>query len=211
MLGVPAPLLIARGFIDDKYHFDYLITEYINGVEFSKAFKKMSISEKISIGQKLREITDRMNIKCEPFNNIDVVNDKNRWTRWDKYPDSFKAEREEYIKIRDYSDKVFVHGDIFGDNIILTKDGGIYIIDFADAVLAPIFYEHTLIAADNLDRAFLNGYFGDYSVNELAELCFDGLLIHDFGGDIVAEHMGKPYEFKNLDDLRKRLRQKIGF
>ena len=210
-LGISAPKLIADGFVEDKYRFAYMITEYIDGVEFSEAVKIMTDDEKILFGQNLRRICDTMNMPCKPFNAIDVINGEERQWRWNKYPERFKAERLAYIKTHDFGEKVFVHGDIGGDNIIISKQGEIYIIDFADAVLAPICYEHELVAVDvfTFDPLLINGFFGGDAIGSLAELCFDGLLIHDFGADTIAEHIGKPQELQNLDELRKRLQQKI--
>lgn len=36
----------------------------------------------------------------------------------------------------------------------------------------------------------------------------NGLLIHDFEGDIVKQHIGKPDRFQCLEDLRRMLKQK---
>lgn len=209
--GVSSPRLIASGVVEEKYRFAYMITEYIEGREFSDAVKSMTGEEKIAIARKLRSVTDRMNTPCKPFNGIDVINDEGRYRRWDdRYPEKFKSERLEYIKSRNYGEKVFCHGDLCGYNILLTPQGDIFIIDFADAALAPAVYEHALVAVElfKLDPALLRGYFGDISAGDLAEICFDGLLIHDFGGDIVAEHIGKPDEFQDLDALFMRLIQK---
>ena len=210
-LGVPAPKLIADGFVEDKYRFAYMITEYINGTEFTRAVKTMTDGEKTAVGRKLRRVTDMMNTPCGPFNGIDVINGEGRFRRWDAYPERFKAERATYIAAHDYGEKVFVHGDLCGDNILLTPDGGLYIIDFADAALAPAVYEQALAAVElfELDAALLRGYFGDYTADGLAELCFNGLLIHDFGGDIVRRHIGGLSEFYCLDALRLKLKQRV--
>ena len=210
-LSISVPKVIASGVVEDKYQFAYIIFEYIDGKEFTEAVKTMTDTEKNLFGQKLRLICDKMNTSCEPFNGIDIINDKDRQTRWDKYPEKFKKERAEYIRTHDFGKKVFVHGDIGGDNIIISADGEIYLIDFADAVLAPIEYEHELIAIDvfNFDPALLQGFFGSYITDGLTELCFNGLLIHDFGADTIEEHLAKPCDFQCLDDLRKAIEQKI--
>ena len=209
--GVPAPKLLAHGFVEDKYSFAYLITEYIEGAEFQSAVKRMAGAEKIAFGQKLRAATDRINTPCEPFNDIDVINGKRRFRRWDNYPERFKAERLAYMRTHDFGEMVFVHGDLCGDNILVTPPGGLYIIDFADAVLAPVSYEHALLAFElfELDPALLRGYFGGFTPEELTDVCFDGLLLHDFGGDVVKRHIGNPDEFQRLDDLRNKLKAKI--
>ena len=210
-LGISAPKLITHGFIEDKYRWAYMITEYIHGMELGEAVKTMTNCEKTDIARKLRVITDKMNTSCEPFNGIDVINDKVRYRRWDIFPECFKAERLAYIKARDYGEKVFVHGDLCLDNILLTSQGELYIIDFADAALAPKIYEHAHMAYvlgydTDFDPALLRGYFEDYTADEFMEMCFNGLLIHDFGGSIVTDCIGKADEFQGLADLREKLR-----
>lgn len=209
--GVSAPKLIAHGSVEDRYRFAYMITEYIDGIEFSDAVIKMTGDEKIEVGRRLRAITDKMNTPCEPFNDIDVINDVGRYRRWNKYSERFRLQRLEYIKSCKYAGKVFVHGDLCGDNILLTPQGELFVIDFADAVLAPVIYEHALVAVElfDLDPFLLRGYFGNCSAYELTQVCFDGLLIHDFGGDIIENHIGKAEDFYGLDDLRDKLAHKI--
>ena len=209
--GISAPKMVAHGYVEDRYRFNYIITEYIEGVKFPDAVKNMTGAEKTGIGQELRNVTDKLNTPCEPFNNIDVIKDQSRQLRWVRYTDRFKGERAAYIQSHDYGEKVFVHGDLYGNNIILTTLGELCIIDFAEAVLAPLVYEHAYMAAElfEFDPALLRGYFGGCSKGELADICFNGLLIHDFGGDVVERHIGNPGEFQCLNDMRKRLYQKI--
>lgn len=211
-IGVSAPKMVAHGFVQDKYRFAYMITEYVEGIEFADAVKFMSDDEKIEIGRKLRITTDKMNTACEPFNGINVIEDKGRHQRWDKrYSEHFKAERVIYIKSYNYSDDVFVHGDLCGDNILLTPQGELFIIDFADAVLAPLIYEHALVAVElfDLDPPLLRGYFGEFTANELTDICFNGLLIHDFGGDVVERHIEEPAKITSLNIMQERLYKMI--
>ncbi len=206
-LGISVPTFIAYGVLEDKYLFFYMIMKFIKGREFTKAAPNFSYEEKIAFGKKLRDITDKMNIFCNPFNDVDVIYDKERHRRWDKYPEKFKEERLCYLKTHDFGENVFVHGDLCSDNILIADTGDIYIIDFADAVMAPIIYEQALVASElfNFDGAFLSGYFGHYDVNWLTDLCYDGLLIHDFGGDIVEQHVACPKEIRSLEVMNKKL------
>ena len=209
-LGLNAPKLIAEGLIEDKYSFAYMIMEFIPGIELKEAVKAMTQAEKIAIARKLRVVTDRMNTPCAPFNSIDAIHDRSRWERWGKFPERFQSERAAWIEAHDFGEFVFCHGDLCGDNILISPQDEIYIIDFADALLAPIAYEHALLAADfDYDPALMRGYFGDAPPEELAERCFAGTLIHDFGGDIVAERIAKPEEVGCLEALRRRLYQKM--
>lgn len=41
------------------------------------------------------------------------------------------AQVKELVKNYDVSNKVYVHGDITGDNVMITQNGMLYIIDFA--------------------------------------------------------------------------------
>jgi len=209
--GIPAPALIAKGIIKDKYNFTYMITKYIKGMIFTEAVKNMTEKKKKSFGRKLRALTDKINTDCRPFNNIDVINDKDSCGRWNKYCEEFKSQRAAYIKSHDFGRKVFVHGDLCSDNILVTPAGKIYLVDFADAVLAPKIYEHSLVAVElfELDKTLLSGYFGNYTHEELTEICFNGLLIHDYGGDIINCHIDKAENIHSLDVLRTKLAQAV--
>jgi aminoglycoside phosphotransferase (APT) family kinase protein len=211
-LGVSVPKLIAEGIVNDKYCFAYIVTEYINGIEFTNAVETMTDIEKINFGKKLRELTDIMNTSCERFNNIDVIHDKGRYKRWNKYSGKFKKERIAYIRSNNFGENIFVHGDLCRDNIIITSKGELAIIDFADAVLAPKIYEQVLIVMElfKLNTKLLHGYFGYYSIDELIYLCFNGLLIHDFGGDILKNYINNIYEVNSLGEFKNKLIKIIG-
>jgi len=201
-LNVPALNVIASGTVEDKYRFDYMITEFIESVEFAT----MTDADKIALGRKLRRITDIMNTPCEPFTDIDVINDEIRHRVWDEYPEQFRKERLSYIKSHDYGESVFIYGDLCGDNFLLTPHGEVYIIDFAP-VIAPKIYEHAQVALDcGLDPLILQGYFEDYTYDAFVDMCFNGLLILDYDPEMVEEIIGKPEEFQTLDDLRKRIK-----
>ncbi|NCA67842.1 MAG: aminoglycoside phosphotransferase family protein [Clostridia bacterium] len=210
LLGISAPKVIADGFVQDKYLFGYLITEYINGREFIDAEKDMTALMKVEAGRNLRNIADAMNTPCERFNDIDIFSDSYVTSRFTEFPESFRHERLSYIRNHRYSESVFVHGDLFGDNVLISDSGKLYIIDFADAVKAPICYEHALVAVDffRFDKHLIKGFFGDMGREELIEICFNGILIHNFGYGVIKEHIGRPEEFRCLDDLRKKMYEK---
>jgi len=209
-LGLNAPKLVAEGLVEDKYSFAYMIMEFIPGIEFTEAVKTMTPAEKTAIAQKLRAVTDRMNTPCAPFNGIDALHDRSRWERWEKFPERLREERAAWIGSHSFGAFVFCHGDLCGDNMLISPSDEIYIIDFADALLAPIDYEHALLAAEfGYDPALMRGYFGDEPADSLAARCFAGTLIHDFGGDIAADRIAKPEEAGCLEALRQRVHEKI--
>jgi len=207
--GVNTPKIIASGMIKDKYEFDYMIIEYIEGVEFDEAVEKMTDDEKLSFARNLRRYTDLMNVPCEPFNRADAINDdENNWS-WEPYPKSFRNERIKYIKSHNYGENVFVHGDLCGDNILITPDKELYIIDFADALCAPAVYEHSLVAAElfDFDEALMYGYF--FTNESVIDTCLDGILIHGYGGDIIKYHLGRPNEFQHIEQLHQRITERL--
>lgn len=210
-LDIPSSNLIRFGYIQDKYKFYYMIMEYIDGVEFNKLTNSLSNEEKVLIGKELRKITNIMNNKCSSINNIDVILDENRHIRWSGYSGEFIEKRMEYIHSTNFGHKVFVHGDLNGDNILINKSKELYILDFADAVMAPVCYEEALIVCElfKFDSNYLEGYFGEIDVDNITNICLNGLLIHDFGGDIIHNNICKKENLKNLKDLEIKIREKI--
>ena len=210
--GVTVPELVACGKVNDKYDFPYMVMDYIDGVHFDKFSVNFTGDEKYAFAKRLREITDLMNKPCEQFNRIDAIHDPERHKRWENYSERFRTERLEYLKSHDFGEKVFVHGDLCEDNFLIDKNGGIYIIDFADAVSAPICYEHAHLTGCifNYDKSYLRGYFGDYNADELTDICFDGLLIHDFGGEFITwDNTAKIEDISCLADFREWLYNRI--
>lgn len=206
-LDIPSPLLTAKGSVNAKYHFNYMVMEYINGEEFGKIESTFSDRIKFEIGGKLRKITDKLNTGCGNFNGVDVINDKGRYKRWGGFCDEFKNERLDYLKNHNFGKNVFVHGDLNPDNVLVGRDNELYIIDFADAVSAPQEYELAAVICELFcfEKPYMNGYFGEFDANELTERCFNGLIIHDFGGDIIRSNLGATAEITSLKLLKERL------
>ena len=206
-LKILTPKIITHGIIRDTYDFSYIIMEFIKGVMFDEASLNFTDNEKYFFAKRLREITDLFNKPCEDFNGIDVLLDQGRYRRWSIFTEKFRDDRLEYLHNHNFGTKVFVHGDLCGDNLIIDNKNCIYILDFADSVLAPIVYEHAHLATVlfGFNTNYLNGFFGKYSTNELVDLCFDGLLMHDFGADIIREKIAASNELTCLNDLRKKL------
>lgn len=212
-LGVPVPRPAASGYIKDRYRFPYMITDYIEGEEFSKKAPSMNAAEKRRFGRLLREAVDIIDTPCEPFNNIDIAAGGDDTGVWNKFPDSFLREREKHLSAGDFGPPVFVHGDLCGDNILIGEDGGFYfnIIDFADACLAPAIYEHALVAAElfRFDPDFIRGYFGDLNGENLVGLCLDGLLLHRYGGGVIAANVCEPREAVSVGILKEKIAEAI--
>jgi len=204
-LGVSTPKVITHGSINDKYHFTYLITEYIEN-KLDEIYITMTDSDKMDFGKKLRTITDIMNVPCKLCNEIEVINGTNN-NIWYKYP-KLQDERLNYIETYNFGENVLVHSDLCGDNFLLSKKDEIYIIDFADAVIAPKIYEHALLAIESeLDPMILRGYFDDYMYDDFINMCFNGILLSN-DEEIIFDLIGEPGDSNTLDDLRNAIIQK---
>lgn len=209
--GVNSPKIVAVGEICDKYDFKYIVMSFERGVSFGDAVESMSDAEKVAVGRELRRITDRMNLPCERFNRSDPFDRSFGGGRWEKFSERFKSERFERISTINRDETVFVHGDLNPDNILVDGDGLLTILDFADALIAPICYEHALVASElfHFDSALIRGFFGEYDPKSLANLILDGLLLHDFGGDVIAQRVCSPSEMDCLDDLYRIILEKV--
>lgn len=192
-LGVPVPKIYASGIIKDKYEFPYIVSGFIDGVELKEIFGGMRSDEKYILGQKLREIADKLNTPCEPFNEFDCIGSaEGGYVGWlidlgfnEKYLDERK--KHIYSLGLNKDDLVFCHGDFDICNILYGAAGEIYLLDFADSILAPACIEHMTIALSaDFDKSFVNGYFGEISIDELADVCFNGFMLSINGAWLLA-------------------------
>ena len=222
-LGVPVPKIHASGILKDKYEFPYIVSEFIDGVELKEIFGGMSSHEKVILGQKLREISDKLNTPCEPFNEFDCIGSAEGgyvgWLIDLGFGEKYLNERKEYMYSLGLSkaDLVFCHGDFDLCNILRGADGKLYLLDFADSILAPACIEHTTIALSaGYDESFIRGYFGDISIDELVDVCFCGFMFSINGAWLLANSAdlklpdGRAFAaVDSLAELRTQLREYI--
>ncbi len=71
--GVTAPRLVGSGTYKDKYVFNYIVLDYVGGTEFNDEVKSMSGAQKMEAGRELRRLADGMNVPCDDFNGIDIL------------------------------------------------------------------------------------------------------------------------------------------
>ncbi|NJP39696.1 aminoglycoside phosphotransferase family protein [Oscillospiraceae bacterium HV4-5-C5C] len=206
-LGLPVPKVIARGRIRDRYDFMYLILELIEAKSYASLSRSLSDADKTSIGWQLRQIADRMDTPCEPFNQWDPLVDGLENPCWQQLPDSFNRERLAYLSHLQCKQRVYVHGDINPDNVLLDQALQVYLIDFADAILAPPEYElAALCDLFDYDAAAMSGYFGsDYRPEVITEHFFQAVLLHHFGANIILNKLGTADDFTSLNKLKNRI------
>lgn len=203
-LGVSVPRLLAKGEIQDRYLFRYLIMDYIEGETLGDRKASLSSGEKNAIGSKLRQIVQRWATPCENFNGVDVIKRALGSQRWNDAPADIKEEQKRYLSELDGDSFVYVHGDLTEDNLIIGNRGEVAVIDFADSVRAPAIYEEMTIICDafSFDIDFLNGYYGRMAPAELLERCVQAILCHEYGYHVVKNLFGSVY---SLADLKSRI------
>jgi tRNA A-37 threonylcarbamoyl transferase component Bud32 len=183
-LGINIPNIIASSCNMDKYLFRYIIMDYINGGAGRTILKQYSIGEKVDFVRQLKENINKMNIIIETnYPTVDVKEKAMTNTRWNVLSSEIVAQIRELVKNYNMSNKVYVHGDITGDNVIITQNRVLYIIDFADGTIAPKEYEFAPILFDlfDFDKLMIDEFIGGQNIEEFAEKCFYGILMHEFG------------------------------
>jgi len=201
-LDILVPKIIAKSQIVDKYRFNYLIMEYIDGKTIGDIRATLSKEQKYNISKKIRSIVDRFSKSCEDINEIDVIKRTLVSDKWIDAPKDIKEMQSLFLNQIKDEKKVFVHGDLTEDNIIITTDFDIYILDFADAIYAPKIYEYMPLIADafSFDIDFIRGFFGDMNINELVTLCLHGMLIHEYGYQAIKQIFTDVKDVKTLKE-----------
>lgn len=187
-LGINIPHLVATSFIEDKYLFRYIIMDYIEGKVAKNILKNYSVNEKIAFVCQLKENVNKINTEIEEkYPTFDVKERVLTNPRWNILNNKIVAQIKEIIKDYDMLNKVYVHGDITSDNVMISKKGTLYIIDFADGRIAPKEYEYPPILFDlfDFDKIMINEYIGGQNIESFVEKCFYGILIHEFGAYFI--------------------------
>ena len=206
-LGISVPELVAHGRIEDRYPVRYLVQRFIHGTEFGK--KELSPDEQYAVGKQLREICMRMNRPCAPFNDYDFLEGARECPKWERFPESFRRERLEFLRTYFREDAVYVHGDIHIDNAVCGEDGRVWILDFADSITAPAEYEYAALFPGlfRLKKAYFDGFYGEgqWTAETVAEVLVRGLCIHKFGANIIGELAGDCTDVVSLAALKQLL------
>jgi serine/threonine-protein kinase RIO1 len=211
--GVNAPRVIAASEIQDRYLFKYIIMDFIDGREAGPLIKSYTTQQKIYFARKLKDIAQKLNVQPkEAFDSNFLKERVLKNFRWSKYCDTVKQQVAAVVNQYDLSGSVYVHGDLTAQNVMIGRNDEIYIIDFADSVIAPVEYEYLPIAFDlfDFDMELIHEYFKEFTHRELVEKLFSGMLLHDFGG-CIAENVWNTLsgrsimEFTNIYDLKEML------
>jgi serine/threonine protein kinase len=207
-IGVSVPKLIAKGQIQDKYLFRYIIMDYVKGKMLGEINDTFTREQKIAIGKNLSTIVKSWATTCENFSGIDVIHRTLNSKRWQDAPADMKEAQEKYLKGLEEKSFVFVHGDLTEDNLIVDSNGKVTVLDFADSLCAPSIYEDMNLICDafHFDRDFLEGYYGTISTEELLEISINAILCHEYGYHTIKNIIG-PVNY--MEELRDKMMRKL--
>ena len=99
--------------------------------------------------------------------------------------------------------------------MLLLPEGRLALLDFGDAVLAPECYEWPSLFLEGMraDTDVLQGFLDGESPEAWFEALLDGLSLHDFAGDLIADFARRKGiaigQLNSLQALRQALLQKV--
>lgn len=205
-LGINIPNVVAASAIEDKYLFRYIIMDYIAGKDAKDILKDYSTNEKLAFVRQLKENINKMNTEFDgKYPAVDVKEKIITNERWNILNKNIASQVKELVKDYDMLNKVYVHGDITGENVMITQKGTLYIIDFADGRIAPKEYEFPPILFDlfDFDELMIKEFIGEQNIADFVQKCFYGILMHEFGAyfvKLICERIiGK--EIDKLEDI----------
>ncbi|MCK8060139.1 MULTISPECIES: phosphotransferase family protein [unclassified Fusibacter] len=217
-LGINTPKIIASGFVVDRYKWEYLLLEYLDAAEAGHAVKKMPEDQKRAFAFEIRSLVDKMNDCDKPMIAQERLVDRViLGQRWKAYPHKIQEALADYLSGIDLKACCYVHGDLTAENVMIDKVGHVHIIDFADTTIAPSYYEHAPICFDlfGCDKTLIRYYFEGLDDKQIIEELYKGLLIHDFGGEILKILMGKCknrtiQDLSGLDQIKEIISEATG-
>jgi len=194
--GISVPEVLCNGSIcDGPYTFNYIVMRYIEGVSAKKALSGYCDSEKTEFALKLKEIKTKLHVPAHGaeiprFDDPDRINS----ALWTSYPESFKEDRQWVIDNTTFPEPVICHGDMGSQNIIIDAHGHLYLIDFAESLQAPFYFEDSKLIEDfGSDRVLMKTLYGNYENETFYDMITISMLLGWFNGILIewiAERTG---------------------
>jgi len=186
--GIAVPDVIHNGSIcDGPYTFNYIVMSYIEGESAKKVLSGYSDTEKEDFAIKLKEIKTKLNVPAHGVN-IPRFDDSGRINSalWTSFPDSFREDRKRVIENTVFPELVVCHGDMGRQNIIIDTCGHLYLIDFAESVQAPHYFEDSKLIEDyGCDRVLMKALYGNYENDAFYEMITISMLLGWFNGILI--------------------------
>ena len=185
-IGISIPAIICAGTVNDRYTFRYIVMKYIDGVSPHIQFPFINDDGKVEFALGFKAITDKLHCSIDSnSNSIPRFDSPERLGdhMWELLPDTFKRDRKQFLSKEEMSQPVFTHGDININNLLVDKYGRIFLIDFADSVIAPYYYEWPPIVFSlfGCDSVLMKTYFGEIESDGFYRKLITSILIYRFG------------------------------
>lgn len=190
-LGIPASDLLASGEIADTYRFRYLILGYVQGKDVRTVLGSYSPEQKRTFARYMRALSRALHKPCEDLlPPVDLKARARENERLAQLPETLRADILRRLDAMQWETDVVVHGDMTDDNILMTGNGTPVLIDFADSVCGPEWYEWAALVFELLrcDREMVRTFAGDMPVKDFVARLMDAVALHDFGADILRDY-----------------------
>lgn len=204
--GVNCPTIVTTNVIRDKYIFYYIIMDYIDGYEIGNKLKDYSEKNQIEFIEEMRSITKKLNQKVKKsLFKKDIIHTVLHNKKWNKYQNRVKQQIFDHVQKLDFNNQVFVHGDLTKENILIDQNNQIFVIDFADSLVAPYYYEFPPILFDLFDfnPILIKTFLKDVSPSTV-DVIFNSLMIHEFGADFIQLFYERCHQSINqINDIKE--------
>lgn len=208
--GVPTPPVLAHGCLQDKYRFYYIATRYSPGKEAGPWLRDATPAQQAAFVERLRQLLPQLHRPTQALPRRDLRQEARVNFRLEKLAPSLREEVLARLEGLPLEPAVLTHGDLTGENLLVQEDGSFVVIDWADAHLAPAWYElgplafELLAGEGRLWRQLAAG------AEELfVERLLDCLCLHDFGPDFLTNlaHRQGRAGFRSLGEVRQVLEE----
>lgn len=211
--GIPTPELVAQGKIADKYEFHYLVTAYTSGQEAGDWLISASPVQKERFVEQLKTLLKTFNRPVDgllPVEDLKASARKN--PRLNLLPPSLREECLARLETLELNELVLTHGDLTGENILMDQNNTLIIIDWADAHIAPAWYELGPIAFDLFRcSGTLWKLFAEETVETFIAQLLDCVCLHDFGPDCLVQLAKQEHipPFQSLQEVFSLCKSKL--
>ncbi len=206
--GVRVPKILATGEVRDKYLFSYMVTEFLPGQAAKDVLPCYNAAQKEEFAINCREITEKLqHTDRDGLAQPDIYARTCTNARWRGLSPALVGELQARASSVARREKLFVHGDLTGENVHILPNGDIAILDFGDALLAPPCYELPPVVFDLFrgDKVMVRRFMGREDAGIFLSDVLAGISVHDFGGDILKDLFARygeaPDSIRNVADL----------
>jgi len=202
--GIKTPNIVCCGTLKKLQSWDYIVFDYIEGDELGNVLSGLYEDDKDRVIVQLKDFLDKFNVLRETsFDKFMGLNNG----RWHSYERRLIDDVIIYLNNLEF-ETYRVHGDLTKENVLY--DGDVFVIDFADSTVAPRCYEYPAIGFDlfDYDLEMTQNLFEDNFPDLISNL-LNGLLIHDFGGDMLGIILKRLYidksEIHTVNDVKNAI------